>query len=149
MTREAGQRHLVPVRRTLVLDSEALSRVVCGDAGMMALIKAAPQREIAVVTSALTTIEAWDPRAGKRGAALWDWALSRIGVVHTDDQLISVARSLLRETGLHGHKYAIDAVLAAVALAASGQGHDVTVLTSDTDDLKKFLADSAVNVEPV
>jgi 5'-3' exonuclease len=70
-------------------------------------------------------------------------------VVHTSDHLISVARSSLRDTGLHGHKYAIDAVLAAVALAAADQGCDVTVLTSDTDDLKKLLADSPVNVEEV
>jgi len=36
-----------------------------------------------------------------------------------------------------------------VALAASGQGRDVTVLTSDVDDLKRFLTDSAVDVEAV
>jgi 5'-3' exonuclease len=69
--------------------------------------------------------------------------------VHTDDHLISIARSLLCDAGLHGHKYAIDAVLAAVALSAAEQGTQVTVLTSDTDDLKKFLAGSEVNVVAV
>ncbi|MEV2225142.1 DNA-binding protein [Nocardia vinacea] len=116
---------------------------------MMALIKAAPQRDIEIITSALTTLEAWDPRIGARAAALWDWALSRIGIVHTDDQAISVARSLLRDTGLHGHKYAIDAVLAATALAASARGHHVTVLTSNSNDLERLLANSNVRVELV
>ena len=147
MSRKRAQKPVDAVRRTLVLDSEALSKAVRGDVGMRALVKAAADRDMAVVTSALTTIEAWDPRVGKGGTALWDWALSRVRVVHTDDRLISVARSLLRDSGLHGHKYAIDALLAAVALHASDQGAHVTVLTSDTDDLEKLLADSQVRVE--
>ncbi|GAA1959055.1 hypothetical protein GCM10009738_36810 [Kitasatospora viridis] len=40
--------------------------------------------------------------------------------------------AVLVEAGLHGHEYAIDAMLAATALAAPGP---VTVLTSDPEDL--------------
>lgn len=39
---------------------------------------------------------------------------------------------LLTETGLHGHKYAIDAVVAATAMRVSGRS---VVLTSDPEDM--------------
>ncbi|MFC5155153.1 hypothetical protein [Streptomyces amakusaensis] len=58
---------------------------------MTALIKAAPRLDIPIVTSALTILEAWDPREKSR-QALWNWTLSRIRVVHTDDQVIAMAR---------------------------------------------------------
>lgn len=42
------------------------------------------------------------------------------------------AATLLTDAGLHGHKHAIDAMLAATALAAPGP---TTVLTSGPEDL--------------
>lgn len=121
---------------------------VQGDRRMMALVKAAPRLDIAVVTSALTTLEAWNPQQGAR-QGLWDWALSRIDVEHTDDQVISLARGMLKTAGLHGHTYAIDAVLAAVAVRSAERGFEVTVFTSDVDDMSKFLADRRIRVERV
>lgn len=115
---------------------------------MAALIKAAPRLDIAVVTSALTTLEAWNPRQGAR-QGLWDWALSRIDVEHTDDKVISLARSMMKTAGLHGHKYALDAVLAAVAVKTAERGFEVTVFTSDVDDMDKFLAGHPIRVERV
>jgi predicted nucleic acid-binding protein len=47
------------------------------------------------------------------------------------------AATLLADAGLHGHKYAIDAMLSATALAAPGP---VTVLTSDPEDLATLCA---------
>ncbi|MEU9063254.1 hypothetical protein AB0D13_31415 [Streptomyces sp. NPDC048430] len=135
-------------RRAFFLDSQALSMTVQGDRRMMALVKAAPRLDIAVVTSALTTLEAWNPRQGAR-QGLWDWALSRIDVEHTDDQVISLARDMLKTAGLHGHKYAIDAVLAAVAARTAERGFEVTVFTSDVDDMGKFLAERRIRVERV
>lgn len=41
--------------------------------------------------------------------------LPRIRVVQTDDQVIAMARDMLKATGLHGHEYAIHAILATVA----------------------------------
>lgn len=137
-----------PVRRTFVFDSEALSKAVRGDREIMALVKAAPRLDIGIVTSALTTIEAWNPQGNTR-PALWDWALSRIGIVHTDDRIVALARSMLKDASLHGHKYAIDAVLAAVAGTAAGRGEQVTVFTSDTDDLERLLGGRPVKVEKV
>ncbi|MEE1766325.1 hypothetical protein [Streptomyces sp. SP18BB07] len=40
----------------------------------------------------------------------------------------------MKETGLHGHQYAIEAALAAVALRQPGP---VTVFTSDEDDIAR------------
>ncbi|MFI5619489.1 hypothetical protein [Streptomyces sp. NPDC051567] len=134
--------------RTYVLDCEALSKAVRGDRAVLALLAEARTCGISVVTSALTTLEAWDPRSGVK-ARLWDWTLSRITVVHTDDDIVASARALMKNAGLHGHKYAIDAVLAAVALAGARRGGQVTVLTSDVDDLERLLAGHRVVVEPV
>ncbi|MEU1214972.1 hypothetical protein ACFYSH_22875 [Streptomyces sp. NPDC005791] len=136
-------------RRAFVLDSQALSKTVQGDRQMTALVKAAPRLDIAVVTSALTTLEAWNPQLGAR-QGLWDWALSRIDVEHTDDQVISLARGMLKTAGLHGHKYdAIDAVLAAVAVKTAKRGFEVTVFTSGAVDMDKFLAGHRIRVERI
>ncbi|MGW0933674.1 hypothetical protein [Streptomyces sp. NPDC002666] len=56
---------------------------------------------------------------------------------------------MLKTAGLHGHKYAIDAVLAAVAVRTAERGFEVTVFTSDVDDMGKFLADHRIRVERV
>lgn len=138
-----------PRQRVFVFDSDALSKAVQGDREMAALIKTAPRLDIPIVTSALTTLEAGDPRESSR-QALWNWTLSRIRIVHTDDQVIAMARDMLRTaSALHGHKYAIDAVLAAVAGREAAQGTQATVFTSDTDDMNQLLAGHSVRVEKV
>ncbi|QDY77261.1 PIN domain-containing protein [Streptomyces qinzhouensis] len=137
-----------PRQRVFVFDSEALSKAVQGNREMTALIKAAPRLDIPIVTSALTILEAWDPREKSR-QALWNWTLSRIRVVHTDDQVIAIARDMLRAAGLHGHKYAIDAVLAAVAGREAVRGAQATVFTSDTDDMSQLLEGHSVRIEKV
>jgi hypothetical protein len=92
---------------------------------------------------------AFDLHRGARHP-LWDWSLSRITVVHTSDPIVRTARLLLADAGLHGHKYAIDAVLAAVALAEAADSDQVTLFTSDADDMEKLLGGStAVLVEPL
>ncbi|WP_245793335.1 hypothetical protein [Streptomyces pini] len=131
-----------------MFDSEALSKAVQGDREMTALIKTAPQLDIPINTSALTTLEAWDPREASR-QALWNWTLSRIRIVHTDEQVISLARYMLKAAGLHGRKYAIDAALAAVAGREAAQGAEAAVFTSDTDDMNQLLAGHSVRIEKV
>ena len=115
---------------------------------MAALIKTAPGLDIPIVTLALTTLDAWDPRETSR-QALWNWTLARIHIVHTDDQVIAMARDMLKAAGPHGHQYAIDAILAAVAGREAGQGAEATVFTSDTDDMAQLLAGHSVRVEKV
>lgn len=115
---------------------------------MAALIKTAPRLDIPIVTTALTALEAWDPRETS-GQALWSWTLSLIRVVHTDGQVIAMARDMLKAAGLHGHKYAIEAVLAAVAGREAAQGSQATVFTSDADDVNQLLGGRPVRVERV
>jgi hypothetical protein len=51
---------------------------------------------------------------------------------------------LLREAGLHGHKYAIDAVVAATALQEAVK--PVLILTPDVDDMTKLCGKRVRNV---
>ncbi|MFJ7149562.1 hypothetical protein ACIQVT_15355 [Streptomyces sp. NPDC100445] len=148
MSRTARAKLHQPRQRVFVFGSEALSKAVQGDREMASLVKTAPRLDIPIVTSALATLEAWDPRDTSR-QALWNWTLSRIRIVHTDDQVIATAREMLKTAGLHGHKYAIDAVLAAVAAREAAQGAQATVFTSDTDDLHRLLTGRSVRVEKV
>lgn len=129
---------------TLVLDCEGLSAWMTQDRKTAALFKAVLLCGGNLVVSANTIIEV--SHAGIRLPRL-NWALSQTKVESVTEHTARAAAKLLKEAGLHGHKYAIDALLAAVALHASDQGAHVTVLTSDTDDLEKLLADSQVRVE--
>jgi hypothetical protein len=101
-------------------------------------VKDAHRLGIRVMTTSITLIEAYDVRTH---VPAWDWALSRVHVEPVTEEIAGEAVGLLRETGLHGHKYAIDAALAAVALRRREQ---VTVFTSDEDDLRKLCGDRVV-----
>lgn len=61
------------------------------------------------------------------------------------EQGARAAAELLKDAGLHGHKYAIDATVAEVALR---QPKPVALLTSDSDDMTK-LCGSQVRVIPL
>ncbi|GAA2484829.1 MULTISPECIES: type II toxin-antitoxin system VapC family toxin [Actinomycetes] len=119
--------------RSLVLDSEALSLLLRNDRGMAARIEASRQVGVPVVVSALTIVEAVH---GKTDLARLKWVLSRLRVepVSQDDSLTAV-ELLQNAGGLHGHKYAIDALVAALALRVPAP---VIVLTSDRDDWSKL-----------
>ncbi|MFD0149101.1 PIN domain-containing protein [Streptomyces sp. NPDC055721] len=136
MTRRADR----PLR-VFVLDSEALSLAVRGDRPMMARLDLAARGEADVVTSPLTLVEAYDGRTTEQR---WDWVLSRVRVADIGKDEARQARRLLADSGLHGHKYAIDAVLAVVARQQAGQ---VMVFTSDVDDLEKLVPDRIVVVK--
>ncbi|MEU9032264.1 PIN domain-containing protein [Streptomyces sp. NPDC048383] len=119
--------------RSLVLDSEALSLLLRNDRGMAARLEASRQAGVPVLVSALTIVEAV---RGKTDLARLKWVLSRLRVepVSQEDSLTAV--ELLQDAGgLHGHKYAIDALVAALALRAPTP---VIVLTSDRDDWSKL-----------
>ncbi|MGW0928444.1 hypothetical protein [Streptomyces sp. NPDC002644] len=124
--------------RVFVLDSEALSLAVRGDRTMIARIDLAAAGEAEVVTSPMTLIEAHDGRITEQR---WDWILSRLTVADLGKDEARQARRLLTAAGLHGHKYAIDAVLAVIARRQKGQ---VTVFTSDKDDLERLVPDTIV-----
>ena len=121
-----------------VLDSEGLSQAVLGNRLMGARLKDADRSGIRVVTSSMTLVEAY--HKGVRKAA-WTWILSRIAVEPVTREIAGEAIELLEAAGLHGHKYAIDAALATVALRQRG---DVTIFTSDEDDMTQLCGDRVV-----
>ncbi|MBL7487713.1 hypothetical protein I6A60_09175 [Frankia sp. AgB1.9] len=120
-------------REVIVLDSEALSLAVRGDRSMAMRLDFARDNDVEVVASPMTLIEAFDTHSVEQR---WDWALSRVEVPALDKDQAREARRLLAAAGLHGHRYAVDAVVAVVARRQVGQ---VTVFTSDTDDLERLL----------
>jgi hypothetical protein len=127
--------------RVFVLDSEALSLAVRGDRTMIARLDLAARGEAEIVTSPMTLVEAYDARTTEQR---WDWVLSRVNVAALGKDEARQARRLLTDAGLHGHKYAIDAVLAVVALQQQGQ---VTVFTSDPENLERLLPNHVVVVK--
>ncbi|UBU14107.1 type II toxin-antitoxin system VapC family toxin [Nonomuraea gerenzanensis] len=114
---------------TLVLDSEGLAKAVLRDRTVTAWLALARADDLRVITSAATLVEVVHPRVNRPAL---EWTLSRLVVEPVTEAIARHAATLLSGAGLHGHKYAIDAMLGATALAAPGP---VTVLTSDPDDL--------------
>lgn len=114
---------------TLVLDSEGLAKAVLRDRTVTGWLALARADDLRVITSAATLVEVMHP--GINRPAL-EWTLSRLVVEPVTEPIARHAAALLADCGLHGHKYAIDAMLGATALAAPGP---VTVLTSDPEDL--------------
>ncbi|MFC4057848.1 type II toxin-antitoxin system VapC family toxin [Planomonospora corallina] len=114
---------------TLVLDCEGLSKAILQDPGLTEWLVVAEEEDIRVVVSAATLVEVSHPRLNR---ARYDWTLSRLNVEPVTKEIARDAARLLAEAGLHGHKYAIDAMVCATALRSPGP---VTVLTSDVDDI--------------
>ncbi|ANS66669.1 hypothetical protein SLINC_4445 [Streptomyces lincolnensis] len=121
----------------LVLDSEGLAKAVQRDREVHEWLVAAREADLPVVTSAAVLVEVIHPRIDD--AAL-RWTLSRLHVEPVTQTLAHSAANLLRGTGLHGHKHAIDAMLCATALHHQGR---VTILTSDVEDIGLLTADHA------
>ncbi|MYY06419.1 PIN domain-containing protein [Streptomyces sp. ATexAB-D23] len=119
----------------LVLDSEGLAQAVLRGREVQEWLEAARDADLPVVTSAAVLVEVIHPRINR--AAL-DWTLSRLRVEPLSQSIAHSAATLLQNAGLHGHKYAIDAMLCATALTYPGR---VTVLTSDVEDIELLTAD--------
>ncbi|WP_433498746.1 DNA-binding protein [Sphaerimonospora sp. CA-214678] len=120
---------------TLVLDCEGLAKIVDDDASVVAMIAEARRRGMEVVTSALTIIEAAHRRTD--GARL-KWLLSGLRIERVGEEEAKAASAMLIDAGLHGHKYAIDAAVAEMAVR---QRRPVAMLTSDVDDMTKLCGD--------
>ncbi|MEU7168276.1 PIN domain-containing protein [Streptomyces morookaense] len=121
----------------LVLDSEGLAKAVQRDREVHEWLTAARDVDLPVVTSAAVLVEVVHPRIND--AAL-KRTLSRLRVEPVTQALAQSAAALLRGAGLHGHKYAIDAMLCATALAQPGR---VTILTSDVADIAMLTGEHA------
>ncbi|MGW0822021.1 PIN domain-containing protein [Streptomyces sp. NPDC002845] len=121
---------------TFVLDCEALSRAARRERKMTTRLTRAHRSGIRVVTSSMTLIEAY---RGQVQHVAWAWAMSRIVVEPVTRDVAEKAIALLRDTGLHGHKYAIDAALAVIAGRLGG---NVVLYTSDEDDMTKLCGET-------
>ncbi|MFI0775141.1 type II toxin-antitoxin system VapC family toxin [Streptomyces sp. NPDC021212] len=124
---------------TLVLDSEGLAKAVLRDRAVTGWLALARADDMRVITSAATLVEVVHPRINRPAL---EWTLSRIVVEPVTEVVARHAAELLANTGQHGHKYAIDAMLSATALAAPGPA---TVLTSDPEDLAA-LCDGRITI---
>ncbi|MFJ1745018.1 type II toxin-antitoxin system VapC family toxin [Streptomyces sp. NPDC088116] len=114
---------------TMVLDSEGLAKAVLRDRDVTRWLETARVVDMRVITSAATLVEVVHPRINRPAL---EWSLSRIVIEPVSESIARHAGALLADAGVHGHKYAIDAMVGATALAAPGP---VTVLTSDPEDL--------------
>ncbi|MFD7063514.1 PIN domain-containing protein [Streptomyces sp. NPDC059906] len=114
---------------TLVLDRAGLAKAVLRDRAVTSWLALARADDHRVITSAATLVEVVHPRINRPAL---EWTLSRLVIEPITEPIARHAAALLADAGLHGHKYAIDAMLTATALAAPGP---VTVLTSDPEDL--------------
>lgn len=65
--------------------------------------------------------------------ARFDYAVSRVNIIPPTEAIARHAGKLLAAAGVLGHKYALDAIVAATAVASPAP---VTVLTSDPEDLR-------------
>jgi|SRR5581483_7020563 len=126
-----------PVREggTLVLDSAGLSGFLTRERKVMSLLELAERQDRELVMAAATLIEAVHKRTP---APRTNWVLSRIRVEPLTLESARRSAALLQTCGLHGNKYAIDAMVAEVALR---QPAPVAVVTSDEEDLSRLCGD--------
>lgn len=114
---------------TLVLDCEGLSALVRRTPEITEWLAAAEAEDMRVVISSVTLVEARDPKINQ---ARFDYAVSRVNIIPPTEAIARHAGKLLATAGLHGHRYALDALVAATALSSPAPA---TVLTSDPEDL--------------
>jgi hypothetical protein len=126
---------------TLVLDSEGLAKAVLRDRAVTAWLALARADDLRVITSAATLVEVVHPRINRPAL---EWTISRLIVEPVTEPIARHAATLLGDAGLHGHKYAIDAMLGATALAAPGP---VTILTSGPEDLTALCGGRATVIK--
>ncbi|MFD6338864.1 type II toxin-antitoxin system VapC family toxin [Streptomyces sp. NPDC060131] len=124
---------------TLVLDREGLSKLVRGTPELTEWLAVSESEDVRVVLSSVTLVEARDPKVNQ---ARFDYAVSRLNIIPPTEAIARHASRLLAAAGLHGHKCALDSIVAATALASPAP---VTVLTSDPEDLL-MLCGSGVRV---
>lgn len=123
---------MIPSFETLVLDSEGLSAWIRQDRKDMEEFRLFSDMGADMVVSANSIVEV---SHSKISMPRLQWALSRVKIVPVTEQAAKAAAELLKAAGLHGHKHAIDATVAEVALRQPGP---VAMMTSDVEDMAKL-----------
>jgi len=116
----------------LVLDAEGLVKLVSGDLQARSHFEVARRAGRPVVTAASALAEVL--RGGPSDARMHR-VLGRMTVVPIDEAQGRAAGELLGRSGLSGHRCALDALLAVIAL---DQPRPVVLLTSDPRDLARL-----------
>jgi predicted nucleic acid-binding protein len=116
----------------LVLDAEGIATLASGNAIARSYFEDARGEGGRVVTTAPTITEIL--RGGPRDAPVHR-VLRKVTVVPIGQQQGRAAGELLGRTGLSGHRCALDALVAVVALA---QQRPTVLLTSDTSDMERL-----------
>ncbi|WP_069740775.1 DNA-binding protein [Streptomyces sp. EN23] len=127
---------------TVVLDSEGLSAWIAQDRKFLAMLQVFHDMGADLVIGANTIVEVSHSRTNMPRL---NWSLSRVKVEPVTEQAAKAAAELLKGAGLHGHKYAIEATVAEVALR---QPKPVALLTSDSYDMTK-LCGNQVRIIPL
>lgn len=117
---------------TLVLDSQGLSAWIGQDRKILAMVQVFHAMGADFVIGANTIVEVSHARVNMPRLR---WVLSRAKVEPVTEDTAKASAELLRAAGLHGHKHAIDATVAEVALRKPGP---VAVLTADVDDMARL-----------
>jgi predicted nucleic acid-binding protein len=120
---------LESVGGTLILDAEGLMQFSLASRTAMSFVRDVQGRGGKVVTAGSTLAEVL--RGGARDSAVHR-VLGSVRVIPVDQECGRKAGELLGRTGLSGHRHALDALLAVVAL---GQPRPAVLLTSDPDDM--------------
>ncbi|WP_034089439.1 DNA-binding protein [Streptacidiphilus albus] len=127
---------------TVVLDSQGVSAWISQDRGVLAMIRSFHSMAADLVVCANTIVEVMHARVN---TPRLNWVLSQVKIEAVTEQAARASAELLKQTGLHGHKYAIDATVAEMALR---QPAPVALLTSDVDDMAK-LCGTRVRLIPI
>ncbi|MEV4922137.1 DNA-binding protein [Streptomyces roseoverticillatus] len=117
---------------TVVLDSQGLSAWIAQDRKILAMFQVFHAMGADLVIGANTIVEVSHARVN---VPRLQWALSRVKIEPVTEGAAKASAQLLKAAGLHGHKYAIDATVAEVALRQPGP---VALLTSDVDDMARL-----------
>jgi hypothetical protein len=120
---------------TVVLDAQGLSAWIAQDRKILAMFQVLHAMGADFVIGANTIVEVSHAQVNMPRL---QWALSRVKVEPLTEGAARASAELLKAAGLHGHKYAIDATVAEVALRQPGP---VAMLTSDVDDMARLCGD--------
>ena len=115
-----------------MLDAEGLVKLSAAHPDARSRVQHAYRRGAEIVTAASTLAEVL---RGGRGDAPMHYALARVTVLPLGREQGRAAGELLGRTGLSGHRCALGALLAVVALA---QPRPVILLTSDARDMARL-----------
>ncbi|MER7866378.1 DNA-binding protein [Streptomyces cellulosae] len=120
---------------TVVLDSQGLTAWIAQDRKILAMFQVFHAVGADFVIGANAIAEVSHARVSMPRLR---WVLSRVKVEPVTEDAARASAELLKAAGLHGHKYAIDATAAEVALRQPGP---VVMLTSDVDDMARLCGD--------